>query len=61
VRVGAGLPPIETGAGWLVIYHGVKGVVRQQIYRVGAALLDLNEPHKMIARARRWLLAPRQP
>ncbi len=60
-RVGAGLPPIETEAGWLVIYHGVKHVVNDPIYRLGAALLDLNEPHRMIGRTRRWLLSPQEP
>ena len=58
VRVGAGLPPIETEDGWLIIYHGVKEAVRGPIYRIGAALLDLEEPHRVIARARRWLLSP---
>lgn len=60
-RVGAGLPPIETEAGWLVVYHGVKEALGQPIYRFGAALLDLNEPHRMIGRSRRWLLTPREP
>lgn len=60
-RVGAGLPPIETKAGWLVIYHGVKYVVGVPIYRLGAALLDLNEPHRLIGRTRRWLLNPSEP
>jgi predicted GH43/DUF377 family glycosyl hydrolase len=60
-RVGAGLPPIETKAGWLVIYHGVKYVVGDPVYRLGAALLDLNEPHRLIGRTRRWLLSPSEP
>ena len=60
VRVGAGLPPIETEAGWLVIYHGVKSVVGDPIYRLGAALLDLKEPHRLIGRTRRWLLSPQE-
>jgi len=60
-RVGVGLPPIETEAGWLVIYHGVKEVIGQPIYRFGAALLDLKDPRRMIARARRWVLTPREP
>jgi predicted GH43/DUF377 family glycosyl hydrolase len=59
-RVGAGLPPIETEEGWLVIYHGVKYVAGDPIYRLGAALLDLDEPHRLIGRARRWLLSPRE-
>ena len=61
MRVGTGLPPIETEAGWLVIYHGVKEAAGHPIYRLGAALLDLEEPHRIVARARRWLMAPRKP
>jgi beta-1,4-mannooligosaccharide/beta-1,4-mannosyl-N-acetylglucosamine phosphorylase len=58
VRVGAGLPPIRTDEGWLVIYHGVKQGVGGPIYRLGAALLDLDRPHQIVGRARRWLLTP---
>lgn len=61
MRVGAGLPPIETEEGWLIIYHGVKEVANNPLYRLGAALLDLEEPHRLIARARRWLLSPQEP
>jgi len=60
-RVGTGLPPIETDEGWLVIYHGVKEIAGGPIYRVGAVLLDLEDPGRMIARARRWLLSPCEP
>jgi predicted GH43/DUF377 family glycosyl hydrolase len=58
LRVGAGMPPVETDEGWLVVYHGVKEIARQPLYKLGAALLDLNEPHQLIGRARRWLLGP---
>lgn len=61
VRIGAGLPPIQTEEGWLLLYHGVKNVANGPIYRIGGALLDLNEPHRIVARARRWLLTPREP
>lgn len=59
LRVGAGLPPIETEAGWLLVYHGVKEVAGGLIYRFGAAVLERRAPHKLVARARRWLLTPR--
>ena len=59
-RVGGGLPPIETPMGWLVIYHGVKQMPGGPIYRVGAALLDLETPHRLIAKTRRWLLSPQE-
>ena len=60
VRVGAGMTPIETDEGWLLIYHGVKELAGDPIYRLGAALVDLEEPHRLIARARRWLLSPQE-
>jgi predicted GH43/DUF377 family glycosyl hydrolase len=47
VKVGNCGSPIETDAGWLVITHGV-GPMRQ--YSIGAALLDLNDPTKVIGR-----------
>ena len=61
LRVGAGLTPIETEQGWLVIYHGVKEVAGGPIYRIGAALLNLEQPSRLVARSRRWLLSPQEP
>ena len=61
MRVGAALPPIETEAGWLLIYHGVKEIAGSPVYRLGAALLDLAEPHRLLSRTHHWLLAPREP
>ncbi len=60
-KVGTGLPPIETERGWLLIYHGIKDMVSGPIYRVGAALLDLDEPHRLLARAHHWILGPQAP
>jgi beta-1,4-mannooligosaccharide/beta-1,4-mannosyl-N-acetylglucosamine phosphorylase len=51
LRVGAGPPPIRTQQGWLLLYHGVKGYAGQLVYRVGAALLDIQKPYKVIARS----------
>lgn len=48
--VGAGCPPIETDAGWLIIYHGVHDTVKGYVYTACAALLDLENPQKEIAR-----------
>ena len=55
VQVGNCGSPVETEAGWLVLTHGV-GPMRN--YCIGAALLDLNEPSKVIARLSDPLLAP---
>jgi predicted GH43/DUF377 family glycosyl hydrolase len=48
-------PPIETEAGWLVLTHGV-GPMRS--YRIGAILLDLDDPTRMLGRLTEPLLAP---
>jgi predicted GH43/DUF377 family glycosyl hydrolase len=61
VRIGIGPPPIETAEGWLQIYHGVRMTVSGAIYRVGAALLDLDEPWIVRHRTDEWLLSPSDP
>ena len=48
--VGAGCPPIETEHGWLLIYHGVQDAIKGYEYSACAALLDLHDPCKEIAR-----------
>ena len=55
VKIGNCGSPIETEAGWLMITHGV-GPMRK--YCIGAALLDLHDPTKVIGRLREPLLAP---
>jgi len=48
--IGGGCPPIETKDGWLLIYHGVHDSTDGYIYSACAALLDLDDPRKEIAR-----------
>jgi len=48
--IGSGCPPIETADGWLLIYHGVHDTVKGYVYSACAALLDLENPQKEIAR-----------
>ena len=48
--VGSGCPPVETGEGWLIIYHGVKKAPKGLEYSCCVALMDINEPTKAIAR-----------
>ncbi|MCC6371827.1 MAG: pesticidal protein Cry7Aa [Bacteroidia bacterium] len=48
--VGGGCPPIETAHGWLFIYHGVYDSAKGYVYTACAALLDLANPNKEIAR-----------
>jgi predicted GH43/DUF377 family glycosyl hydrolase len=57
-RIGMGPPPLETEHGWLCVYHGVKEMVGGPVYRVGVALLNLEEPARVLARGQGWVLAP---
>ena len=57
VQMGNCGSPIETDEGWLVITHGV-GPVRK--YSIGAILLDLNDPTKMIGRLKQPILDPNE-
>lgn len=70
-RVGSGAPPIKTSKGWLLIYHGVidheiknpnitsdNRTVTFSTYEVGAALFDLKNPRKLIAKAKSPIISP---
>ena len=59
-KIGAGSVPIETQDGWLLIYHGVLRTCSGYVYRMGCALLDLEEPWKVKQRSRYYLLAPEE-
>ena len=61
LRIGIGPPPFKTERGWLVIYHGVKETVAGSIYRVGLALVDLEEPTRVLGRAADWVFGPLAP
>lgn len=60
-KVGAGPIPIETDEGWLLIYHGVITTCNGYVYRMGAALLDLDDPSKVLCRSRYYILGPETP
>ena len=56
-KIGGSTPPVKTKSGWLVIYHGV-GNKGKGYYRVGAALLDLEDPTRVIGRTKHWIMEP---
>jgi len=58
VRVGVGAPPLLTDEGWLMLYHGVKDMANRPVYRLGLALLERENPRKLLARAAEWVFAP---
>jgi len=60
-KIGAGPPPIKTEKGWLLIYHGVQRTASGHLYRLGVALLDLNDPSRVLGRARDTILHPSAP
>ena len=59
-KIGPGPSPIETDEGWLLFYHGVLNTCNGFVYRMGAALLDKDEPWKVKYRSRFYLLAPEE-
>lgn len=60
IKIGAGTPPLKTSRGWLVVTHAVDSNCSGQHYTVGAILLDLQDPSKLIARSR-MLMCPDMP
>jgi predicted GH43/DUF377 family glycosyl hydrolase len=60
-RVGLACQPIETKEGWMIFYHGVRDTAAGAIYRVGLALLDLEQPWKVLHRSDEWVLGPCAP
>lgn len=57
-KVGGGPVPIETSEGWLLIYHGVLTSCNGFVYSASVALLDLEKPWKVIARAKPYIISP---
>lgn len=60
-RIGLSTPPLETGRGWLILYHGIRETARGAMYRLGAALLDLEEPRRVLLRGDQWMFGPEEP
>ena len=61
-RIGAGAVPIKTDEGWLIIYHGLHLMVGYvSVYHLSVALLDLENPAKVIAAAKAPILSPVEP
>ncbi|WP_199120529.1 glycoside hydrolase family 130 protein [Pedobacter sp. ASV28] len=56
-RVGAGAAPIKTSKGWLEIYHGANST---HYYCLGAFLMDLNEPSKVLAQTDEPIMRPQE-
>jgi beta-1,2-mannobiose phosphorylase / 1,2-beta-oligomannan phosphorylase len=57
-RIGAGCSPIQTPHGWLAIYHGAD---EQNRYCLGALLLDIKDPSRVMARSESPIMEPAEP
>ena len=57
LKIGAAAAPLKTEKGWLLLYHGVDS---KSVYRVGALLLDLDNPRKVIARTKNPIMQPQE-
>jgi len=59
-KIGLSPPPLETEEGWLVLYHGVRSTVSGAIYRLGLALLDREDPRRVLHRSDEWVMTPKE-
>lgn len=57
-KVGLSAQPLETTEGWLILYHGVRQTAAGSIYRLGLALLDLENPCVILRRSDEWIFGP---
>lgn len=60
MKIGGGTV-IETDEGWLLLYHGVSSTCNGYVYSMGAALLDIDEPSKVLYRCAEAILPPEMP
>uniref|UniRef100_UPI0025D3A053 glycoside hydrolase family 130 protein n=1 Tax=Methanosarcina sp. UBA5 TaxID=1915593 RepID=UPI0025D3A053 len=59
-KIGLSTPPMKTSDGWLIMYYGVRQTTSKRSYRLGLALLDLEDPTKVLHRSEGWIFGPRE-
>ena len=59
-KLGISTPPLKTDRGWLILYHGVRETASGRLYRIGAMLLDLNDPSQVIGRTEHFIFGPEE-
>ncbi len=60
IKLGICTPPIKTDDGWFTVYHGVRETASGNLYRLGAILLDLKDPSKVIGRTPHFIFGPEE-
>jgi len=58
--IGPGAPPVAIDEGWLLIYYGAKRTSAGPIYRLGAVILDREDPTRVVGRTNIPILSPRE-
>ncbi|MBN2466262.1 glycosidase [candidate division WOR-3 bacterium] len=59
-KIGLGPPLIETDRGWLMLYHGMRQTAAGCLYRLGLALLDHEDPGRVLQRSDEWIFGPHE-
>ena len=60
LKIGAGPVPIETDEGWLVFIHGVNRTCNGYVYSMGALILDIDDPSKVLYRCKNFIFTPEE-
>ena len=60
-KIGLSPQPLRTERGWLLMYHGVRMTAAGCLYRLGLALVDLDDPRKVLRRSTDWIFGPKEP
>lgn len=59
-KIGLSPQPLRISDGWLIMYHGVRQTTSKASYRLGLALLDPDDPTKVLHRSEGWIFGPRE-
>ncbi|AFV25220.1 hypothetical protein Mpsy_3021 [Methanolobus psychrophilus R15] len=59
-KIGLSPQPLRTEKGWLVMYHGVRHTASKMSYKLGLALLDLEDPTIVLKRTDEWIFGPHE-
>ncbi|MFC2076781.1 glycoside hydrolase family 130 protein [candidate division KSB1 bacterium] len=59
-RIGVATPPVEIDQGWLALYYGVKQTSAGPLMRIGASILEAENPSSVVSRTNVPILSPRE-
>lgn len=59
-KLGISTPPIKTDKGWFSLFHGVRETAGGKLYRIGAVLLELKNPEKVVGKSPHFIFEPQE-